>query len=49
MIYFLLEEQSMKDFLQPFIPRLIPRLRENEDFQLVPHQGRQALTYPYPT
>jgi len=42
-VIFLLEEPSMKVFLQAFLPRLVPGWREQEHFLLVPHEGKSDL------
>lgn len=47
-VIFLLEEPSMRVFLQTFLPRLIPGWREQEHFLLVPHEGKSDLDKSIP-
>ena len=43
-LVFLLEESSMADLLDDFLPRLFPELR----FQCIPHDGKQDLERSIP-
>lgn len=47
-VIFLLEEPSMKAFLQAFLPRLVPGWREQEHFLLVAHEGKSDLDKSIP-
>lgn len=47
-VIFLLEEPSMKVFLQGLLPRIVPRWREGEHFLLVPHEGKTDLEASIP-
>lgn len=42
-VVFLLEEPSMKTFLEGFLPRLIPDWRNEVDFLCIPHRGKSDL------
>lgn len=42
-IIFLLEEPSLKVFLLEYLPRLIPGWTHEQDFLLVPHEGKSDL------
>jgi len=42
-VIFLLEEPSMKAFLLEYLPRLMPGWTHEQDFLLVPHQGKTDL------
>lgn len=44
-LIFLLEEPSMKYFLEGILPRVLP---EEVDFQLIPHQGKHDLEKSIP-
>ncbi len=44
-LVFLLEELSMKYFLESLLPRILP---EEVDFQLIPHQGKRDLEKSIP-
>jgi hypothetical protein len=47
-IVFLLEEPSMKAFLDTLLPRLFPGWIEGQDFQCVPHEGKSDLNKSIP-
>lgn len=42
-VVFLLEEPSMKAFLQEYLPWLVPGWQAGRDFLLVPHEGKSDL------
>jgi hypothetical protein len=47
-VVFLLEEPSMKVFLQAWLPRIVPGWLEGTDFLLVPHEGKSDLDRSVP-
>jgi hypothetical protein len=47
-VIFLLEEPSMKSFLQEFLPRLMPDWQHERDFLCVPHRGKSDLDRSIP-
>jgi len=47
-IVFLLEERSMKFFLEGLLPRIFPGTRLNESFICVTHEGKQDLERSLP-
>ncbi len=42
-VIFLLEEPSMKTFLLEYLPRLVPGWKHEQDFLLIPHEGKSDL------
>jgi hypothetical protein len=47
-VVFLLEEPSMKVFLQTWLPRIVPGWEEGANFLLVPHEGKSDLDRSVP-
>lgn len=47
-VVFLLEEPSMKNMLEGFLPRLFPSWVEREHFLCIPHQGKSDLDTSIP-
>jgi hypothetical protein len=47
-IIFLLEEPSMKTFLDDFLPRAFPEFNKDEHFICVPHEGKTDLEGSFP-
>ena len=48
MVVFLLEERSMKEFLDSLLPRLFPGLNPNQHFLCIEHEGKNDLESSIP-
>jgi hypothetical protein len=48
MLYFLLEERSMQEFLRGMVHRLFPHLKEDTHYCFRPHQGKTDLQEAIP-